>query len=105
MNAITGERLQDLFVSEPWHDLLTTLSDSLGFSLSVYAQTGRLIFAPLTEHSQCGSFLATSPGSNLSAKYTAIPHHERSRNGKLTSINARKDHMLCTPVEYLGKKR
>lgn len=106
MNAITGERLQDLFVSEPWHNLFTTLSDSLGFSLSVYSQTGRLIFAPLTEHSQCASFLATSPGLESQCKTYCHPRIINVLATGKPDIYKCLAKITCfaLPVEYLGEK-
>ena len=40
LNTITGERLKDLFTTAAWQDHFTFLSDSLGFSLSIYSQDG-----------------------------------------------------------------
>jgi diguanylate cyclase (GGDEF)-like protein len=106
LNAITGERLQDLFVSKPWQDLFTALSDSLGFSLTVYAETGRPIFDPLTEDSPCMSFRSTSPG--LESPCTAYCH-SRIMNALATGkpeVYQCRARIMCfaLPVEYLGDK-
>jgi len=50
MNAVKGERLIDLFMSEPWQRHFTTLSESLGFFLSIYSQEGTPIFEPQRAH-------------------------------------------------------
>ncbi len=61
MNAIAAERLKDLFTTEPWRDLFTTLSDSLGFSLQAYSSTGEPLLAPSTSASPCANFRSASP--------------------------------------------
>jgi len=58
--AVTGEPLQDLFTTEKWQEHFTTLSESLGFSLSVYSQNGTKIFAPLRTHPLCREFCPSS---------------------------------------------
>ncbi len=60
MNAINGEHLEDLVMTETWRDHFTTLTDSLGFSLSIYSQTGTLIFAPQRSHPLCQGFIPLS---------------------------------------------
>jgi len=60
LSAITGENLKDLFATEAWQDHFTALSDSLGFSLSIYSQTGTKLFAPLRTHPLCRGFRSTS---------------------------------------------
>jgi len=46
VDTSTGEYLKDLFSTEIWQDHFTTLSDTLGFSLSMYAPSGKSIFVP-----------------------------------------------------------
>jgi diguanylate cyclase (GGDEF)-like protein len=60
LNAISGERLKDLFATQTWQDHFTALSDSLGFSLSIYSQTGAKLFAPLRTHPLCRGFRLSS---------------------------------------------
>lgn len=60
MNAITGEKLKDLLSTETWQDQFTTLSDSLGFSLSIYSEDGTLIFAPMNTPPFCQGFCLSS---------------------------------------------
>jgi diguanylate cyclase (GGDEF)-like protein len=106
LNAITGERLQDLFVSEPWQDLFTMLSDSFGFSLSVYAQTGKPLFASMADHSPCSNVHATAPGLESPCKEYC---HSRIMNALATGkpeIYKCLAKIMCfaLPVEYLGDK-
>jgi len=60
LNAITGEHLKDLFATETWQNHFTALSDSLGFSLSIYSQTGTKLFTPLRTHPLCRGFRSSS---------------------------------------------
>jgi diguanylate cyclase (GGDEF)-like protein len=60
VNAITEEHLKDLFTTETWQDQFTTLSESLGFSLSIYSQDGTLIFAPMHTPPLCQGFCLDS---------------------------------------------
>jgi hypothetical protein len=60
VNAITEEHLKDLFLTETWQDQFVNLSDSLGFSLSIYSQDGTLIFAPMNTPPFCQGFCLTS---------------------------------------------
>ena len=60
LNIITGERLKDLFTTDAWQDHFTFLSDSLGFSLSIYSQTGKKLFAPVSTHPLCWGLRSSS---------------------------------------------
>jgi diguanylate cyclase (GGDEF)-like protein len=60
VDAITEEQLKDLFTTETWKNQFTTLSESLGFSLSIYSQDGTLIFAPMNTPPFCQGFCLTS---------------------------------------------
>ena len=72
LNAITGEHLKDLFATETWQDHFTALSDSLGFSLSIYSQTGTKLFAPLRAHPLCRGFRSSS--SELTSQCKSYCH-------------------------------
>jgi diguanylate cyclase (GGDEF)-like protein len=105
-NAITGERLQDLFMAEPWQDIFTSLSDSLGFSLSVYSQAGKPLFTPMTEHSPCRSFRSTSPGLESQCKAYCHPRILNALATGKPEIYKCLAKIICfvLPVEYLGEK-
>ncbi len=72
VNAITEEHLKDLFTTETWHDQFTTLSDSLGFSLSIYSPDGTLIFAPMHTPSFCQGLCLSS--SSFKSKCESYCH-------------------------------
>ena len=60
VDAITEEHLKDLISTETWQDQLNTLSDSLGFSLSIYSPDGTIIFAPMHTLPFCQGFCLSS---------------------------------------------
>lgn len=106
MSTIAGEHLKDLFTTETWIDLVTTLSDSFGFSLSVYAQTGSPIFVPPTTISPCRSVRSSSQDLKSQCK-----SHCRPR--MITALSTgRPDVYKCyagimsfvLPIEYEGEK-
>jgi diguanylate cyclase (GGDEF)-like protein len=106
LNAITGEHLKDIFTTKTWQDLFTTLSDSFGFSLSVYSQTGSTLFAPQTTSSPCRSFRSSSPGLESLCRSHC---HSRLINALSTG---KPDVYKCLakvmsfalPIEYRGEK-
>jgi len=61
VDVITGEYLKDLFTTEHWQDHFTTLSDTFGFSLSIYSSSGDQILAPQGAAPVCRSFRVSSP--------------------------------------------
>jgi diguanylate cyclase (GGDEF)-like protein len=73
LDVITGERLQDLFKTETWRDHFTALSDSLGFSLSIYSQTGTKLFAPMRAHPLCQGFRSASSDFKSHCKSYCYP--------------------------------
>src|SRR3990172_12699052 len=60
VDVITEEHLKDLVSTEMWQDQLNTLSDSLGFSLSIYSHDGTIIFAPMNSPPFCQGFCLSS---------------------------------------------
>ncbi len=59
-NIITGEHLRDLFTRETLQDHFEALSDTLGFTLSMYADAGKPIFVPKGAYPICNSFRSQS---------------------------------------------
>ncbi len=106
MKAITGENLKDLFLAEKWQDLFTTLSDALGFSLSICAENGKPIFVPEGAPPLCKAFRSASPEFNAHCeKYlrAVITRTIESDKPKLFKCYA----MIMSftlPIEYMGEK-
>lgn len=61
LNAISGEHLKDLFTTGTWPDLFETLSETFGFSLSIYSSTGTPIFVSRSNPPLCKKLHALSP--------------------------------------------
>jgi diguanylate cyclase (GGDEF)-like protein len=61
LHAIIGDNLKDIFTTDTWREHFTTLSDGLGFSLSIYSQTGTLIFSAPGIMPLCRAFRDSSP--------------------------------------------
>jgi diguanylate cyclase (GGDEF)-like protein len=106
LNATTGEHLKDIFATETWQDLFTTLSDSFGFSLNVYSQTGSSLFVPQTTSSPCRSFLPSSPGRESPCRSHCHSHMINALStGKPEVYKCYAKIMnFVLPVEYQGGK-
>lgn len=106
MNAITGEQLKDLFTTETWRNYFITLSDILGFSLSLYSQTGQPIFVPQDAYPFCRGFRSSSPAFN--AQCESFCHSSLMS----TLSTGKPDVFKCyagimsfaLPIEYLDEK-
>jgi diguanylate cyclase (GGDEF)-like protein len=105
-NAITGEHLLDLFTTEKWQDLFATLSDALGFTLSIYAESGNPIFVPEGADPLRKAFRSVS--SEFSAQREKHCHFIivgtiRSAKPRLFKSYA-KLMAFAVPIEYMGEK-
>jgi diguanylate cyclase (GGDEF)-like protein len=60
LRAMNEEKLKDLFMTETWRNHFTTLSDSLGFSLSIYSSAGMPIFTSPRTHPLCRGVRSSS---------------------------------------------
>jgi diguanylate cyclase (GGDEF)-like protein len=105
-DTFTGEPLEDLFRTEMWRDHFTALSESLGFSLRIYSQTGALIFAPLGPVPLCPAL--RSPSSAFASRHIA-----ECQPLMLKTLSTKKpDIFKCSanimsfalPIEYLGER-
>jgi diguanylate cyclase (GGDEF)-like protein len=107
LNAITGEHLRDLFTTEKWQDHFATLSDALGFTLSIYAETGKPIFVPEGAEPLCKVFRSVS--SEFSAQCEKNCHAAitirtiRSGKPRLFKCYA-KIMSFALPIEYMEEK-
>jgi diguanylate cyclase (GGDEF)-like protein len=61
LNAIGGEHLKSLFTTGTWPELFETLSETLGFSLSIYSSKGTAIFISRTAPPLCMKLHALAP--------------------------------------------
>jgi diguanylate cyclase (GGDEF)-like protein len=106
LNAISGENLKDLFLAEKWQDLLVTLSDALGFSLSICAGNGRPIFVPEKAAPLCKAFRSASPEFNARCeKYCQAVIIKTIESGKPKLFKCYAMIMSFTlPIEYMGEK-
>ncbi len=59
INAASGERLSEIFLSDRWQQHLVVLSNAVGFSLSVYSSSGALLAATDSQHT-CAALLSSS---------------------------------------------
>ena len=105
-NTITEEHLKDIFATETWQDLFTTLSDSFGFSLNVYSQTGSSLFVPQTNSSPCRYFRSSSTGRESPCKSHCHPRMISALStGKPDVFKCYAKLMsFVLPIEYRGGK-
>ncbi len=103
---ITGERLQDLFTSDTWRDHFEALSDTLGFTLSVYSDTGEPVFVPEGANPLCRSFHAVS--TDLKSLCDASCRPFLMNTLAVGKPNVFKCHAkimsFAFPIEYLDQK-
>ena len=106
LNAITGENQKDLFLAEKWQDLLATLSNALGFSLSICAENGKPIFVPEGAPPLCKAFRSASPEFSAHCEKYCHPVITRTiESGKPKLFKCYAMIMSFTlPIEYMGEK-
>ncbi|HUL01393.1 MAG TPA: diguanylate cyclase [Nitrospirota bacterium] len=106
MNAITGDDLKDLFTTETWRDHFTTLSESLGFSLSIYSQTGRPIFIQPGALPPCRAFRESSQEFKMQCESFCDPLMMKSLStGKPQIFKCYAKIMsFALPIEYMDEK-
>ena len=104
-NAITGEHLLDLFTAEKWQDLFTTLSDALGFALSIYSESGNPIFVPEGSDPLRKAFRSISPEFSAQGEKHHFVIAETIRSGKPRLFKSYVKIMgFAVPIEYMGEK-
>jgi len=107
LNTITGEYLlQKLFTSETWQEHFSALSDSLGFSLSVYSQTGKPILLPAGSIPLCRGFRSSSPEFQSQCEAHCQPLIMKTLStGKPDVFKCYAGIMsFAFPIEYMGEK-
>jgi diguanylate cyclase (GGDEF)-like protein len=106
LSAINGEQLKDLFMTETWQSHFSSLSDSLGFSLSIYSSTGTPIFTSAQSHPLCRGVRSSS--SEFKSRCESYCHPFIMK----TISTGRPDVYKCyakimsfaLPVEYMGER-
>ncbi len=73
----TGGNLQDLFATDAWQDSFAALSESLGFSLSIFSRDGKLLYNSHTA-SWCHRFRSSAPGLITSCETHCRPFMENA---------------------------
>lgn len=106
MNAIAGEQLKNLFTSETWQDHFTALSESLGFTLSLYSQTGEPIFVPENASHLCRGVGSLSSEFKSQCESYCLPLMMKTlQTGKPDVFKCYAGIMsFAFPVEYLSEK-
>ena len=106
MNMITGEHLQDLFLTEKWQELFATLSDTLGFTLSIYSETGKPIYVPEGAYSLCKKFRELSPDFQSQCETSCQPIMISTLQTGMPNVFKcyAKVISFALPVEYMDEK-
>jgi diguanylate cyclase (GGDEF)-like protein len=105
-DLITGEHLQDLFTSDTWQDHFEALSDTLGFALSVYSDTGKPIYVPQNAYPLCKGFRTQSSDLGSLCDASCQPFLLNTLTaGKPSVFKCHAKIMsFAFPVEYLNEK-
>ncbi len=105
-NLITGERLKDLFSNDTWRDHFEALSDTLGFTLSVYSDAGDPVYVPESAYPLCKAFHSQS--SDLKSLCDSSCRPFLMNTLAMGKPNVFKCHAkimsFAFPVEYLNEK-
>jgi hypothetical protein len=104
VTGTTGASLSELFRSDKWREHLTTLSDTLGFSLSVHSPAGKPIFIARETLPLCRGFRSSS--EEFGRQCDSYCHRfmmDTLKTGKRTIYKCYAKIMsFAFPVEYLG---
>ena len=106
LNAILGDDLKDLFTTETWRDHFTTLSDSLGFSLSIYSLTGKPLFLPSGALPLCRTLSISSPEFKAQCESYCDPLMMKSLSTSKPEIFKCFARIVsfALPIEYMSEK-
>ncbi len=106
LEIITGEHLQDILRTETWREHFISLSESLGFSLSIYSQTGKPIFVSLGDAPLCQNFHLSSPRFESQCSSTCQSYIMNALStGKPEVYQCYAKIMsFVLPIEYMGEK-
>jgi len=106
LNAIIGDDLKDLFATETWRDHFTTLSESLGFSLSIYSLMGKPLFVPSGILPLCRTLSTSSPEFKVQCESYCDPLMMKSLTTGKPAIYKCFARIVnfALPVEYMNEK-
>jgi diguanylate cyclase (GGDEF)-like protein len=75
---LTGRNLQDLFATDAWQDCFAALSESLGFSLSIFSGDGKMLYGPRHTAPFCHRLRSSAPGLITSCDTHCRPFMENA---------------------------
>jgi diguanylate cyclase (GGDEF)-like protein len=78
LHDLTGRNLQNLFVTDAWQDCFASLSESLGFSLSIFSRDGKMLYCPRHTASFCHRLRSSAPGLITSCDTHCGPFRENA---------------------------
>ena len=105
VNASKAEHLQDLFSKEKWKGQIMTLSDTTGFTLSLYSAEGGLIFSTAEQNPPCGGLLSSPYFKSQCDASCRAPLADVIQQGKPRVYKCyAKIVSFALPVEYLSEK-
>ena len=104
LNAIPAERLQDIFASERWRKHIAVLSDAVGFSLSVFSETGKPLFSTAIPQTPCRVLLSTPHKGHCEADCNRLIAKAIARRRPVLSKCYARTVCFALPVEYASEK-
>jgi len=106
VTGTTGSSLLELFRTDKWREHLTTLSDTLGFSLSVHAPDGKPIFVARETLPLCRGFRASSEefGARCDSYCNRLMMDTLTTGKRAIYKCYAKIMSFAFPVEYMGER-
>jgi len=104
LNAVPGERLQDIFVSERWRQHLAVLSDALGFALSIFSESGAPLYFASHPPNTCRALLSTSHKGQCDAGCKRIIAKALARRRPVLSKCPARVVCFALPIEHGSDK-
>jgi diguanylate cyclase (GGDEF)-like protein len=105
VNTITEEHLKDLVATEAWQDQLNSLSDSLGFSLTIYSHDGTIIFAPMNNPPFCQGFCLSTSSFKAQCESHSHPIVANTISKGKPEVYKCYSKIMCFafPIEYMNE--
>jgi diguanylate cyclase (GGDEF)-like protein len=105
-NETDVPQLEEILLSETLKDHLTALANTIGFRLSVYSPTGRLLTAPDSPFPPCKELHALSSGCRSLSEancYSAMMSAMMKRTPVVLTCSAKMINFVA-PIEYMNEK-